>query len=176
LNFFVSKIGNAVEVTHELTANTAAFLISSDGVMPFTSSDFDADDDDADATNKTPPLFPPLNPPLEDVKTTSSRQRVFSFLFFQSLILLRLLLLFILLLLFLFLLLYDDDDDDATVVENIIFNIVLLLLRKKKKKKKKKKNSQRERKRKGLSNALSSKAIPIPISRLNRPPNDRLCA
>jgi hypothetical protein len=57
-------------------------------------------------------------------------------------------------------------------VENIIFNIVLLL--RKKKKKKKKKNSQRERKQKGLSNALSSKAIPI--SRLNRPPNDRLCA
>jgi len=56
-------------------------------------------------------------------------------------------------------------------VENIIFNIVLLL---RKKKKKKKKNSQRERKQKGLSNALSSKAIPI--SRLNRPPNDRLCA
>ena len=129
MNFFVSKIGNAVEVTHELTANTAAFLISSDGVMPFTSSDFDADDDDADATNTTPPLFPPLNPPLEDVKTTSSRQRVFSFLFFQSLILLRLLLLFILLLLFLFLLLYDDDDDDATVVENIIFNIVLLFVK-----------------------------------------------
>jgi hypothetical protein len=130
LNFFVSKIGNAVEVTHELTANTAAFLISSDGVMPFTSSDFDADDDDADATNTTPPLFPPLNPPLEDVKTTSSRQRVFSFLFFQSLILLRLLLLFILLLLlFLFLLLYDDDDDDATGVENIIFNIVLLFVK-----------------------------------------------
>jgi hypothetical protein len=169
LNFFVSKIGNAVEVTHELTANTAAFLISSDGVMPFASSDFDADDDDADATNTTPPLFPPLNPPLEDVKTTSSRQRVFSFLFFQSLILLRLLLLFILLLLFLFLLLYDDDDDDATVVENIIFNIVLSL----RKKKKKKKNSQRERKQKGLSNALSSKTLSI--SRLNRLNDRPLC-
>jgi hypothetical protein len=132
LNFFVSKIGNAVEVTHELTANTAAFLISSDGVMPFTSSDFDADDDEADATNKTPPLFPPLNPPLEDVKTTSSRQRVFLFLFFHSPILrLRRLLLILLLLLLFFFLSYDDDD--ATVVENIIFNIVLLLRKKKKK-------------------------------------------
>jgi len=130
LNFFVSKIGNAVEVTHELTANTAAFLISSDGVMPFTSSDFDADDEEEDATNKTLP-FPPLNPPLEDVKTTSSRQRVFLFLFFHSPILLLRRLLLILLLFLSFLLLYDDDDD-ATVVENIIFNIVLLLRKKKK--------------------------------------------
>jgi hypothetical protein len=131
LNFFVSKIGNAVEVTHELTANTAAFLISSDGVMPFTSSDFDADDEEEDATNKTLP-FPPLNPPLEDVKTTSSRQRVFLFLFFHSPILLLLLLLFILLLFFLFFLLFLYDDNDATVVENIIFNIVLLLRKQKK--------------------------------------------
>jgi len=78
LNFFVSNIGNAVEVTHELTANTAAFLISSDGVMPSrTSSDFDADDDDDDATNKTLPFPPPF--PLEDGnKTTSSRQSLLS--------------------------------------------------------------------------------------------------